>query len=374
MKFVHISDLHIGKTMNQISLYEDQRYILLEQIYKVIEEEKADALLIAGDVYDWHSPTKESMDLFDEFINKVLSINVKVFVIAGNHDSITRISHHKEILKHGGFYVSGGYDSKLEKVTLKDEYGDIDFYLLPFLTPEMVSEKIDISYDSPNRYDQAIDTVIKREDIDTTKRNVILSHQMVTGAIRSQSDSLSSSITTSDVVSIHDYDPFDYVALGHIHKSMTFFDKRVVYPGAILPYHSDESNERYVSVVSLKEKGNIDVRLVPIYPKRKVIKLIGSEDALLRERPNSEDLISITLIGDIKHIDIATSLKKLFPHMIQIQRLAEKREEQRLSPINETLSSLDLIKRFYEEKAHKKIDKEDLKIIEETYNQVIKGD
>lgn len=212
MKFIHISDLHIGKRVHEFSMIEDQKYILNE-IARIIGEEHADGVLIAGDVYDKSVPSAEAVQVFDEFLTGLSGMKIPVFVISGNHDSAERLSFGAELLKESGIYLSKVYDGELKCVEMEDEYDSLYVYLLPFLKPAIVRHAL--QKDEINTYQEAVEAALGQAEIDTNKRNLLLAHQFVLGAGRSDSEELS--VGGLDQIDGKAFDDFDYVALGHIH-------------------------------------------------------------------------------------------------------------------------------------------------------------
>lgn len=213
MRFIHIADLHIGKQLNDISLLEDQKYIL-DQIAQHAEAEKADAVLIAGDVYQRSSPQAEAMALFDAFITRLTDAGKKVFIISGNHDSALRISYFSSLLKQAGVYVSEQFEGTLQSISLKDADGEIAIHLLPFLRPSAVKRWL--PEEKIITYQDAVEAVLRNSPIDKNKRNILLCHQFITGCETSESEE--KTVGGLDQINASAFGGFDYVALGHIHK------------------------------------------------------------------------------------------------------------------------------------------------------------
>lgn len=253
MKFIHLSDLHLGKRVNDFSMIEDQRYIITK-ILQIIDTEQPDAVLIAGDVYDKSVPSVEAVTLLDFFLVRIASRNLDVFIIAGNHDSPERISFGGRLMERSGVHFAPVYGGKAEPVTLRDEFGEVNFYLLPFLKPAVVRNLF------PDRnistYTDALSAAVDKMEIESTKRNVLVAHQFVTGAVRSDSEEIS--VGGADNVDVSVFDGFDYVALGHIHRPQQVGVKTVRYCGTPLKYSFSEANqEKSVTVVEMGEKGDI---------------------------------------------------------------------------------------------------------------------
>lgn len=372
MKLLHISDLHLGKDLGSISLLEDQRYILMDQILPLIKRKKVDALLISGDIFDRVNVSADDISLYDDFVKEVSNLNVKMFVIAGNHDSRERISQLKEILCKGQYYVSSFYKGKIDKVSLSDEYGPINIYLLPFITYHDVDQYYKVEYNDERKYDSALKKVMENENIDTTVRNVILSHQLVLNSLRSPSESSSISLNVSDEVSIDNYKDFDYVALGHIHKAMVKDNGRIVYPGAVLPYHKDESNDRYVSYVELNKKGDFHQELIKIEPKRKIIKVVGDSASVLKHSIEKDNFVVVVLDDDSVRSDIESRLNILFPNLISIDRKSSSNIDiDKEYTVDQSLSPLETIKDFIKQRLGEKYDDSYSSLIDQIYEKTI---
>lgn len=372
MKLIHISDLHIGKIIYHYPLLEDQQYMLFEQILPLLDEKKADALLISGDIFDNGNPTIEAMTLYNRFLEEVRKRNIKILAISGNHDQRFKIEQYKTFLRAGGYYVCGYYGGTIDKVVLEDEYGEINFYLLPYIHPNFVKNLFDLE-EGNYPFSSAIKAILEREDFDTSKRNVILSHQMVTGSTKDFSDCKAYGLKKeeTDEVSLSLYDPFDYVALGHIHRTMRFHEGRVVYPGALLPYHVDETNNRYVSYVELNEKGNRKQELIPIYPMHPILKLEGTFSDLLTHAPIRDQFVAVTIEGEVNDPMYFKHLQDTFPLLLSVKRknveLADVDDSADFSP---QLSELEVIEQFYQKRMGKEMSQEERNIVVETMAQM----
>ncbi|MFA6860909.1 MAG: exonuclease SbcCD subunit D [Bacilli bacterium] len=376
MKLIHISDLHLGRTVNQVSLLADQEYLLMEQIAPLIKEKQADVLLISGDIFDTYNPSNESMDLYDRFLNKVHSYKTKIIAISGNHDSPIRIEHHQKLLMDSGYYVSASFTGSLMKVTLNDKFGPVNFYLLPYFTPEQARRFFPDETKVNTTYDEAVKLTIGKEQINLKERNVILSHQYVVGASRDPSDTkplLRNDV--SDAVGLDAYNDFDYVALGHIHKTLRLRNNTIVYPGSILPYCIGESNDRYVSYVELNEKNSLKSELIPIYPKRKLLTLKGSYDELIKYPTDKENYIEIVLTDDKTSPTLASDFTALFPYLLTIRREIKNfssATDSSLPEYNPSASVFDSIQGFYKDKTGEELDEASSKIVQEILEECLK--
>lgn len=319
MRFLHLADLHLGKQMNDLSLLDDQEYIL-NQITDIAVDEKADAVLIAGDVYQRSSPQAEAMALFDRFISGLAERGKKVFVISGNHDSALRISYFSSLVRSSGIYVSEAFDGTLQQVPLQDEFGEIIIWMLPFLRPSQVKRLL--PEEKIVTFQDAVEAVLRRTPVDTRKRNLLLCHQFITGC--ETSDSEEQAVGGLDNIDASVFDTFDYVALGHIHKPQRVLRDTLRYAGSPLKYSFSEAGHRKsAAVLDLGPKGDIAVRTVPLYPLHDVRLLEGTLEELMR-LPYSEDYLWITLHDEIVPPDARVTLSVNFPNMMKFSVVNSK--------------------------------------------------
>ena len=312
MKFIHISDLHIGKRLNEYSLIEDQKYILNE-IINIIKEEAPDCVFIAGDVYDKSVPSAEAVSLLDLFLVSLASTGAKTFITSGNHDSAERIAYGTEAFKRQGIYISPVFDGNVSKVETEDEYGKVNVYLLPFVKPAHVKRYFDEEVET---YTDAIGCVLKSLDINESERNVIISHQYVSGAERRESEE--EVIGGLDVVEGYVFDKFDYVALGHIHKNQSVGRETMRYSGTPLKYSASEAkDEKTVTVGEMKEKGEVYIREIPLVPMRDYVDIKGKLEDVLKSE-NKKDFARITLTDEGTVVDAYGKLKESYPFMTEL--------------------------------------------------------
>lgn len=320
MKLFHLSDLHLGKRVNEISMIDDQRYILAE-ILRMAEEEKPDAVLIAGDVYDKPLPPVEAVTLFDDFLFALSTRGMQVFVISGNHDAPERIAFGWRLMAAGGVHLAPLYSGHVEPVTLTDEYGAVQIYMLPFVKPAAVRRFF------PEReivsYTDAVAAAIAEMDIQPQVRNILLTHQFVAGACRCESEELS--VGGTDAVSAEVLLPFDYVALGHLHTPQSCTAAHIRYSGTPLKYSfSEAEDEKSVTVVTLCEKGNVEVRTLPLIPARDLRCLRGSYESLMDRctyigTTLPEDYLKITLTDEEDIPDAAARLRTVYPNLMKLE-------------------------------------------------------
>ncbi|MBQ8043226.1 MAG: exonuclease SbcCD subunit D [Clostridia bacterium] len=319
MRFIHLGDLHIGKRVNDFLLLKDQEYVF-EQIYDIIKNEKIEAVLIAGDVYDKQVPSLEAVTLFDKFLTKMSELMVKVYIISGNHDSPERLSFAGKLLEKSNVYVSHMYDGKVQKQVLEDEYGEINIYMLPFIKPIHVKKYY--PDEEINDYNQAVKRVIKDIDIDIDNRNLIMSHQFVTGASICDSEELS--IGGLENIDGSIFDDFDYVALGHIHGAQKVGRETLRYSGTPLKYSFSEINhKKSVTIVDVKEKGNIDIQLIELKPLHNMRKIEGTyKEITLKDNyisTDTTDYMHIVLKDEEDIVDAIGKLRSIYPNIMKLE-------------------------------------------------------
>lgn len=351
MKLIHLSDLHLGKRVNEFSMLEDQQYILTE-ILQIIDREKPDGVMIAGDVYDKSVPSAEAVALLDDFLVRLAKRDLQVFLISGNHDSPERMAFGGRLMAQSGVHLAPVYDGKVSPITLTDNYGPVNLYLLPFLKPAHVRRCF------PEReiltYTDALAAAIEAMGVDPAQRNVLVTHQFVTGAARCESEEIS--VGGTDNVDVSVFEPFDYVALGHIHGPQQVGRETVRYCGTPLKYSfSEAKHQKSVTVVELGEKGAVSVRTVPLTPMRDLAELRGTYEELTFRgfydgTSYSRDYVHITLTDEEDIPDAVSKLRIIYPNLMKLDYdnkrtragiVLEGAEDQQRSP-------LELLEEFYE--------------------------
>lgn len=318
MRIAHLSDLHLGKRLNGFSMLEDQEFILLK-ILEVLDAKKPQAVIIAGDVYDKPIPPAEAVQLFDDFLYKLSKRDLQVFVISGNHDSAERIAFGARLMDKSGIHMSQVYDGTVEPVTLQDECGAVNFYLLPFVKPIHVRrfyEEAEIS-----SYTDAIRVAIEHMHIGESSRNVLVAHQFVTGATRSESEEIT--VGGLDNVDASVFDPFDYVALGHIHGPQYIGRDTVRYSGTPLKYSfSEKDHTKSVTMIDIQEKGNVQVSAIPLVPRHELREIRGSyEELTLKsnyEGTATDDYLHIILTDEEDVPDAVGRLRNVYPNLMKL--------------------------------------------------------
>ena len=318
MKLVHLSDLHMGKRVNEFNMIEDQAFIL-RQITDVIRQEAPDAVLIAGDVYDKPVPSTEAVQLFDDFLCRLAEREVPVFIISGNHDSPDRIAFAARLIARSGVHLSPVYSGAVEPITLRDAFGEVNIYMLPFIKPAHVRRCFpDEHIDS---YTDALWIAVNSLGMDMGVRNVLLTHQFVTGAERSESEEIS--VGGADNVDAGVFDGIDYVALGHLHTPQNVGSPRIRYCGSPLKYSfSEAGREKSVTVAELGPKGSLTVRAVPLLPRRDLREIRGSYMELTARDnyagTNTDDYMHITLTDEDDIPDVIGKLRVIYPNLMRI--------------------------------------------------------
>lgn len=351
MKFLHLSDLHIGKRVNEFSMLEDQEYILTK-IINVIDDEKPDAVVIAGDVYDKSVPSAEAVQLFDDFLCRLAQRKLQVFVISGNHDSAERMAFGGRLMDISGVHMSPVYNGKVEAISLDDEFGKVNFFMLPFVKPANVRRFFeDAQIES---YTDAVRVAVENMNVNTDERNVIVTHQFVTGAEKCESEEIS--VGGSDNVDASVFDAFDYVALGHIHGPQNIGSERVRYCGTPLKYSfSEAKHKKTVTVVEMGVKDSLEVRTVTLEPKRDMREIRGTyAEITLKDnyiKTNTDDYMHITLTDEEDIPDAIGKLRVIYPNLMKLDYDNKRtRSSAKLDIIQniEQRSPLDLFAEFYE--------------------------
>lgn len=319
MKFLHLADLHLGKRVNGFSMLEDQAHIL-RQILAILDDEQPDGVLIAGDVYDKSVPSVEAVELLDGFLTELRTRGVPVLLISGNHDSPERLAFGGRVMDSCGIHISPVYDGALAPVTLQDAFGPVHVWLLPFVKPAHVRRWFpDADIES---YTDAVAEAVAHMDIDTAARNVLVTHQFVTGGTRSGSEELS--VGGTDNVDSGVFAPFDYVALGHLHGAQHIGRETIRYAGSPLKYSFSEARQhKSVTVVTLGEKGDVQVRTVALTPLRELREIRGSYDELTarsfyEHTTYRSDYLHLILTDEQDVFDAMNRLRTIYPYLMTL--------------------------------------------------------
>ena len=367
MKLIHLSDLHLGKRLNEFSLGEDQEYIL-NQILEIVEAERPDALLIAGDVYDKAIPSVEAVALFDEFLVRLSGLRLHIFVISGNHDSPERIAFASRLLDASGIHLSPVYSGSVEPIRLEDDFGSVNFYLLPFVKPIHVRRFF--PEEPADTYSQALATAVGHMQLDESQRNILLTHQFVTGASRSDSEEIS--VGGADNVDSAVFEAFDYVALGHLHRPQHCGSRKIRYCGTPLKYSfSEAGEEKSLTVVELKEKGSLSIRTLPLKPLHELVELRGSFEELTTKSENTawrDAYVHLTLTDEEDIPDAAAKLRLIYRGLMKLDYdNARTRSNAEITgaQMQRSRSPLELFADFYELQNNRPMTAEQLVFLEE---------
>ena len=373
MKLLHLGDLHLGKSLGEFDLYEDQKYIL-DQILSIIREKEIDGVLIAGDVYDRAVPSESAMNLLDYFLKSLADQKVKTFMISGNHDSDDRLGYGSRLFESSHIYIAAQFRGTLYKKTVIDEYGEADFYLLPFVKASQVrhfypDEKIE-------SYDAAVRVILEHAQIDPDKRNIIVAHQFVAGRgadpeLGGSEGAGTQSVGLVEKIGWDCFDMFDYAALGHIHSPQSIGRREVRYSGSPLKYSlSEAGNDKSVPVVTLGPKGEVDIELVKLRPMRDMRRLKGPIEKLLDKdnvsRP--EDFIYATLTNEALIDDAMGIMQQVYPNTVRIDYdNSRTREIDRIdiTAIAEQKTFDELISDFYKKMYGCEISEEEMLVMRE---------
>ena len=369
MRIIHLSDLHLGKRVNDFSMIEDQKFIL-ERILEIIDEEKPHAVLIAGDVYDKPLPPAEAVRLFDDFISRLSETDTEVFIISGNHDSAERLSFGSQIMDRQGIHFAGGYDGSTRCFSLEDEYGSVSFYMLPFIKPVHVRQAFtdDEKAAQIATFTDAVAYAIEKMGIDKNERNVLIAHQFCTGAERSESEDIS--VGGLDSVDVSAFSPFDYTALGHLHGPQTPFADRIRYCGSPLKYSFSEAEQnKSVTIIELGEKKDgmcrAHLRTSELMPLRdmKVLKgkFIELTDKNYFKQMETNDYMRIILTDEEDVIGALGSLRSIYPNIMRLEYDNTRTRASAIVPDaegNDSRTPLEIFAGLYEAQNGKPMDEE----------------
>lgn len=374
MKILHTSDLHIGKYIGTYDLKEDTEYVL-NQVVDTAIRERVEVVLISGDIFDRPNPSEEAIKMYVSFLKGLLNKNIKVIAISGNHDSGIRLSAYKDILGKG-YFVEGEFNSPMRKVSLNDEYGPVNFYMLPFFTPFIVKSNLKLEKGLES-YDLAMDEIIKRENIDTSQRNIILAHQFVAGfkfggseEDFSYSNGDEKNVAGVGIISLDKFQNFDYVALGHIHKPQKISRETIRYSGSLLKYKTSEIDgpDKSIVIIDLKEKGNIEVKLDPIKPLHPFVKIEGLLSELTNTNPNENDYVYLIVDDDKTPIEAKNKLTPYYKRIVDIEFPNDTlQQKMNLDTSLADKRPIDFICEYYREKTNKDLDEENKKLLAEIF-------
>lgn len=318
MRFLHLSDLHLGKSVHEFSMLEDQEYIL-KVILNIVDSEQPQAVLISGDVFDRTIAPTEALRLFDDFLDGLVRRSIEVFIISGNHDSADRLAFGSRMMEKSGIHISRVYNGEIDPYILTDEFGEINIFLLPFIKPVQIKRlfpEIEIS-----TWTEAVKVVVDNLNIDDNNRNILLAHQFVTGAITCESEEFN--IGGADNVDAAIFATFDYVALGHLHRAQSIGRETLRYCGTPLKYSFSEANhKKSVSIVDFGEKGSISINEIPLIPKRDMLEIRGKYLEITSrdfyQALNTDNYYRITLTDEEDQLDALGKLRVIYPNLMRL--------------------------------------------------------
>ena len=378
MRFIHLADLHIGKRVNEFSMMGDQKYILrcvLELVDEQKEKGKAiDGVLIAGDVYDKSVPAAEAVQLLDWFLTELVARNLPVYMVSGNHDSGERLSFGAHLLEKSGVYLRSVYDGCLEPIELEDSYGKLNLYMLPFVKPAHVRKALDD--DTITTYQDAVCAVLEHASIKQEERNLLIAHQMVTGAQRCDSEEIS--IGGLDNIDADVFDIFDYVALGHLHGPQKVGRDEVRYAGTLLKYSFSECvHKKSVTIVEFCEKGKVSLETIPLVPLRDMRQIEGRYEEVMSKEyykdSNKEDYLKIVLTDEEEIPDVLGRLRTVYPNIMKLEynntrTRSSKSIEQ--AEITENKQPMDYLEEFYEVQNNQKMSADQQTIVSDLIEKI----
>ena len=367
MKWIHTSDLHIGKKLKGYSLLKEQKFIL-NQILETAIEKKVDGILIAGDVYDTSIPSIEAVNLLDKFLSDIAQYNIPCYIVSGNHDNIHRITFGSEIMSKAGIHFAKKYNGELTPLKVSD---NINIWLLPFIRPMDVRE-FHPDFQTSN-YNEMMKAVIDNAEIDEKQTNILVAHQFVTCANQSpeRSESETCSLGTMDNVDVSNFDKFDYVALGHIHKSQAMGRKEVRYAGSPLKYSFSELNQKKQMVLLDIKNKKVDLEFIDFKFLNELKEFTGSFCELSNMTPT--DAYVRLVIKDDYVLDVKHKLESVFKNIMEIEFDNEATRENNLLVFTDEiqkLSPFELFKDFYQQQNNKQMSDEQLKIVQEVFEEM----
>lgn len=378
MKLLHLADLHIGKRVYEYSMLEEQKNVLAQAVSMAIEQE-VDVVLIAGDVYDKSIPTIEGVKLLDSFLTALSEKKIQVFLISGNHDCPERLSFGQKLLETAGVYVAGTYQEQIQGITLSDCYGEVNFYLLSFIKPQQI-ELLE-GEETPKDYTEAMQLLLNRFPIDTTKRNVLLAHQLVggIGVNLVETDSETKSVGGLDMIDYRIFDGFDYVALGHLHKAQKVGKETVRYAGSPIKYSFSEARHiKSATLVTIKEKGTVKIEKLPFTPLHDMREIKGTLEQLTRDEvvkaTDREDYMHITLTDEEEIYDVFGKIRAVYPNVMLLDfdntRTRASGAEAITEKAIQTCGTLELFREFFLKQTGSAMEETQEKMVQDILEEV----
>lgn len=379
MKILHLGDLHLGKRVNEISMIEDQKFIL-DQIVTLVKEEKIDVILLCGDIYDKAIPTIEAIHLLDEFLEELSDLKVKVLMISGNHDSSERLSFGRNLFKRSNLYIASQFNQEIEKITIKEDGYNINFYMLPFVKPAYINHVLKIQTET---YEECFKHLMEQVKINEDETNILLAHQFVTVGKNSPelSDSETSSLGGIDNIDYRLFDAFDYVALGHIHKPQAMGREMVRYAGSILKYSFSEIHkDKQATILTISKNKQISLSHHLLKPLRDMREMECSLESLLKRKceiGNEEDYMHVILTDEEQILDAIGKVRTVYPNVMQISFINRRHmmqyetiqmKENQIADQN----PMELFEQFYKMQNHIDLDEKRAQMAISIFEEVIR--
>lgn len=376
MKILHLADLHLGKRVNEFSMLEDQRYIL-NQILDIVEEEAVEVVMICGDVYDKGIPPVDAIELLDDFLWKLAEKDCRTLMISGNHDSGDRLGFGKHLFQNSNLFIASQFSGEIEKITIPCGNLPVNFYMLPFVKPVIVNQSLGIHTQS---YQECLRYLIEHTKIDPEEMNLLMAHQFVTAGKENPelSDSETSSLGGIDNVDYRIFDPFDYVALGHIHKPQAMGRPQVRYSGSILKYSFSEiRKEKEVVMLHIEENKKMEMSFRKLKPLRDMREIKGTIRQLMEgeiKLGNQEDYMQVTLTDEEEILDAIGKVRTVFPNVMQIclENRRYARQQQIRAEEQDILHQdpLQLFAEFYKMQNNIELEEEEAEKIKTIFEEV----
>ena len=376
MRFIHTADWHLGRYFHGLHLTEDQRAIIMEQLVPLVHEEKADAVVIAGDIYDRGVPPVEAVDLFDEFLQKMAEAKVKVFYIAGNHDSEARLNFGGRLMREAGIFVRGRLDAQMEPCMIEDEYGPLAVMLYPYMEPAAVRSVFGLTESMD--FERAHEFVLaaSRKNIPAGMRTLAVAHAFLAGGLSSDSErplSVGGSANVSPAI----FKDFSYTALGHLHNPQRAGADHIRYSGSLMKYSFDEAEQKKgVLVVDLNGEGRASSKFVPLVPPHDVRRVHASFAEIEHDRtkfPQSDDYVEVELTDTGIILDVFNKLKAIYPNLMHVlypnlQREGTMREQNGQAVLK--LTEETLFAHYYEDMTGEKLDEGQQKLVRSCLQEI----
>lgn len=378
MRLLHTSDWHIGRFLNEYSLLEDQKYIL-DEILSIATQNKVDVIVISGDLFDRSVPSAAAVSMLDDFFYSILQKGIKIVAVCGNHDGRKRMGFLSRMCTLSGIYLANEFDPKSAKITLDDEFGNVNFYLIPYTEPSDLPDIDAVTFN--DTFASQLDMICG--DFNSNERNIAVAHGFFAG-VGHENETLFSeseiSIGPADMISADYLKKFDYAALGHLHRSQYTGEKYIRYSGSPLKYSVDDiSQTKSVTLVDLKEKGSISYKEIPLSPLREIVKIRGSFEDILRPSPNAKylnDYVYAEITDDFLIPNAMAQLKNVYPNILAMRIVSRDKEREAVLNINSDIDKKDpvtLFCEFYSSLKDSEPSESQLSVINSVFDSVTKG-